>query len=161
MSHIAAHLPAAPPLATQLPHPQPRRGRLIALGTVLLAAAATLLATTNGPAPAEPDLALLLRSMAVTKAGLALGAAWLVGWRLRHPAPAPVTFGLLAAMAGMAAGAALIWRVTPAGAGAITFHASLALALLTLAADRRALAALLAARAQSMLSLSRATTVRS
>ena len=111
--------PAALP-ATRSWHP--------VLAVAVLGAAALALATPA--APSDPELAALLRFMAVLKAAMALGAATLLGWRLRSPVRPAVGLGYVVGAAGMAAGAGLIWRLGHVGAGACLVHGG----LLTLAA---------------------------
>ena len=83
------------------------------------------LALTTQPGPHDPELATLLRFMAVVKAGMALGAAALVGWRMGSPVRPMAALGYIAGTAGMAAGAGLIWQLGHIGAGALLVHGGL------------------------------------
>jgi hypothetical protein len=77
----------------------------------------------------EPALVLLLRLMALIKLGIGLGAAWLVGWRLRPDCTAPLAVGYLIAVALMAAAPGLIWFMNDFALAAGLFHAGFLLAL--------------------------------
>lgn len=94
----------------------------------LLAAAvlgtATLALTTQA-GPHDPELATLLRFMAVVKAAMALGAAALVGWRFGSPVRAATALAYIAGASSMAAGAGLIWQLGHIGAGALLVHGGL------------------------------------
>ena len=65
--------------------------RAALIGTALLAAIAGF-AVAGAAAPGEPELALLIRFMAVIKAAMALGAVALVAWRLTLPATPRLAF---------------------------------------------------------------------
>lgn len=86
--------------------------------------AATLALTTQAGSH-DPDLAVLLRFMAVVKAVMALGAAALVGWRFGLPVRPATGLAYIAAMSGMAAGAGLIWQLGHIGTGALLVHGGL------------------------------------
>lgn len=94
------------------------------LAVAVLSAAALALATQAGPH--DPELALLLRFMAVVKAAMAAGAAVLVGWRLGGAVRPVIGLGYVAGVSGMAAGAGLIWQLGHIGAGALLVHGGLA-----------------------------------
>ena len=87
-------------------------------------------------AAADPELTRLLRGMAVLKAGLTLAVVGLVAWRVDHPASPRLLAGLIASAALLAAGPVLIWHVAPIVAGALMFHAGMALLLALCWADR-------------------------
>ena len=73
---------------------------------------------------ADPDLARLLRAMAVIKSVLvALGAAG-VGWRFRRPTPPAFAAAYLALVwtAGAATGA--MWQLAGVGWAAVALHAA-------------------------------------
>lgn len=95
---------------------------------LLLAAAvvgAATFALATQPGPHDPELAALLRFMAVVKAGMALGAAALLAWRLGWPVRPATGLGYIAGVSGMAAGAGLIWQLGHIGAGALLVHGGL------------------------------------
>ena len=134
------HLPA--PLAASLPVQRavPRRARAaLAVAVGLAIIIAHLLGQGDASAravAADPELAQLLRGMAILKAGLTVGAVSLVAWRLGYPAGLRLTAGLIAAAALMAAGPVLIWHVAPIGAAALLFHVGTALLLILCLFDR-------------------------
>ena len=92
----------------------------LALAAGVLGAGALALATQAGPH--DPELATLLRFMAVVKAGMALGAAALLGWRFGSPMRAATGLAYIAGASSMAAGAGLIWQLGHVGAGAVLVH---------------------------------------
>ena len=94
-----------------------------ALAVAVLGAAAMAFTTQTGPH--DPELATLLRFMAVVKAGMALGAAALVGWRLGWPVRPATGLAYIAGVSGMAAGAGLIWQLGHVGIGALLVHGGL------------------------------------
>ena len=94
-----------------------------ALAAAVLAAAALALTTQAGPH--DPELATLLRFMAVVKAAMALGAAALVGWRMGWPVGPAAALGYIAGASSMAAGAGLIWQLGHIGTGALLVHGGL------------------------------------
>ena len=71
--------------------------RAALIGTALLAAIAGF-AFAGAAAPGEPELALLIRFMAVIKAAMALGAVALVAWRLTLPATPRLALAGIAAL---------------------------------------------------------------
>lgn len=93
------------------------------LAAAVLGAAAFALTTQTGPH--DPELATLLRFMAVVKAAMALGAAALVGWRLGWPVRPAAGLAYIAGVSGMAAGAGLIWQLGHVGTGALLVHGGL------------------------------------
>jgi hypothetical protein len=74
---------------------------------------------------AGPDLAMLLRFMAMVKAMFALGLVSLAAWRLGFPARPGVVAAYVAACVLMPAGVGLIWHLAHVVAGAVLFHAGL------------------------------------
>ncbi len=94
-----------------------------ALAVAVLGAGALALTTQAGPH--DPELAMLLRFMAVVKAAMALGAAALAGWRFGSPVRPALGLGYVAGTASMAAGAGLIWQLGHIGAGALLVHGGL------------------------------------
>jgi hypothetical protein len=60
----------------------------------------------------EPELANLLRLMAILKLGLVAAAAWLVAWRLRQPCDPRLALGYSLALALMALAPGLVWFMT-------------------------------------------------
>ncbi len=98
---------------------------------------------------ADPDLARLLRAMALLKALIASGAVAAMLWRLGGPVTLPRLAAYAAAGAAMAAGPGLIWSLTHLGAGALLLHGGLLAGVLLLWRDpevSRRLAEMVAAR---------------
>ena len=128
---LAAGSPARGQSRARKPGARPYRPALIA--AVLLAAVAAFALghepAAHNAAPADADLARLLRFMAVIKAGMAVMASWLVDWRLRFAAPPRLATAYIAALALMVAGPGLIWSMTHIIVGAVLFHAGLLLLL--------------------------------
>ena len=93
------------------------------LVVAVLGAAALALAT--GAGPHDPELATLLRFMAVVKAAMALAAAALIAWRMGWPVRPAAGLGYVAGASGMAAGAGLIWQLGHVGTGALLVHGGL------------------------------------
>ena len=119
-SHRAPHAPAVRRL--RLP------SRSLVLRTLLIAgllpamAFAAALADASAYAAAEPELVLLLRGMAVIKAGMALAALGLAFWRLGQPVSLAAASGYLLgiwALGGATVSIALLSHL-PAAAG--LFH---------------------------------------
>ena len=95
----------------------------IVLAIAVVGAAAFGLMTEGGAA--DPELALLLRFMAIVKAGIALGAAALVARRMRDPVQPAAALAYVAAASSMAAGAGFIWQLEHVAAGAVLVHGGL------------------------------------
>jgi hypothetical protein len=121
---------------------------LVALPAATMALSATLAWTLSaGPAAveaaaADPELTRLLRAMALIKGSLALGVLLLATWRLAaiRNLPAVALTGWMAALALVAAGPVLIWRIAPLLHGAVAFHSGLLLLMLVVfVLDRAAL----------------------
>ncbi|GAA0579326.1 hypothetical protein GCM10009416_17160 [Craurococcus roseus] len=126
--------PAVPPAPESMPAPAATKRRAALAVAVLLAVTAAHLAA-DGEASAravaaDPELARLLRAMAVLKASMAGAAVWLADRLLRQPLPAGLAAGLVLAVAAMAAAPVLMWHVAHVGTGALLFHAGMALLLL-------------------------------
>jgi hypothetical protein len=114
-------------------------------GALFLAAAAGalsgLLFTTpdqaaSAQAAAGPELAMLLRFMAVVKAGMALATLALTAWRFGFSISPAQALGYLGAGTLMAAAPLPIWQLAHVAAGAALFHLGLLLLLVALFADR-------------------------
>lgn len=104
---------------------------LLLLGTAL---ALTVAAALGDPRPmlaADPDLARLLRGMALIKGVLVLAAVGVLWWRFRQPLAAGHGTAYLVG-AWLAAGATmLIWQLSLIVPAALAFHAGELLLLLT------------------------------
>ena len=103
--------------------PATRRTWRSILALAVLGAAALALATQSGPH--DPELATLLRFMAVVKAAMALGAAALAGWRFGLPVRPAAALAYIADVSSMAVGAGLIWQLGHIGTGALLVHGGL------------------------------------
>ena len=136
---MAAVFPSSPVPSSRRPSTALRsesrsRGWRIALVTVCIVAgaAAAALADPAAGAGVEPELVLLLRGMAVLKAGLALAAVALAFWRFGRPVSTRAAAGYVVGVAALVAASVLIWCLSSIAAAAIVFHAA-ALGLLVLA----------------------------
>ena len=119
---------AAPPRARVATPATPRAAasrRLPALlvGGCVLAAVAVGAAARGGAAPAvDPELARLLRAMAVIKGVMLVAGVGALAWRLRRPTPLPFAAAYLGG-AWVAAGAvAAMWSLVALGAVAVVLH---------------------------------------
>lgn len=143
MARLTRNFPPGPSTASPVPAvPAARRpllarpsSRRAALAAAVLLAVAVAHLSANGAASAraaaaDPELAWLLRSMALTKAAMAAAAVWLADRLLLRVSLGPgLTAGLVAAAATMAAAPVLMWHVAHVGAGALLFHAGMVLLL--------------------------------
>ncbi|AWN40060.1 hypothetical protein [Methylobacterium durans] len=102
-----------------------RRGRRLAVLGLALAAPAAVFALGGDAAATEPDLARLIRFMALLKAGFALAALVVGLWRIARPAAPWREAVYLAAPALMLAGAAALWQMQAFGPASIVLHAGL------------------------------------
>lgn len=88
------------------------RLRLAFLGAcAFAAAAATLYAGTGGIQTVDPDLAKLLKGMAIIKTVILLAAGALIWWRLGSPIRPAFAVGYIMFGAIGVAGAALVWNM--------------------------------------------------
>jgi hypothetical protein len=140
---------AASPAATPIRQRTPIRRVALAAAVLLAAGAAHLVGDDDASAraaAADPELARLLRSMALTKAAMAAAAVWLADRLLRLPLGTGLAAGIVSAVAAMAAAPVLMWHVAHVGAGALLFQAG---ALLLLVLGWRPKEAWLAARSRA------------
>jgi hypothetical protein len=105
----------------------------LVVGTAGLAG--LLLGLHTAPPRMDAELVPLLRFMAVLKAGMAIGAAALVQWRLQGPAGLPLKLALLGSTALMMFAPGLIWSLNHLIAGAVVFHTGLLIFLVAAARD--------------------------
>ena len=70
----------------------------------------------------DPELARLLRGMAVIKGGLVLLAMALLTWRLGQPLPSRLAAVYLGSVWLAAAASVLIWQLSFIGLAAVAFH---------------------------------------
>ena len=102
------------------------RVRLAFLGACALAAvAATLYAGTGGVQSADPDLAKLLKGMAIIKTLILLAVGALIWWRLGSPIRPTFSAGYIIFGAIGVAGAALVWNMTGLGLAPFLFDGGL------------------------------------
>ena len=92
-------------------------------------------ATRAAVRDAGPELAQLLRMMALLKVALAAGALGLVDWRLRQPVSPRLAAAYLAGAGLMAVGPGLIWDMAHVVLGAVLLHAGLALMIVLACTD--------------------------
>jgi hypothetical protein len=93
-------------------------------------AAMALAAWLGEPRPAilaDPDLAFVLRGMALIKAAIAAAVFALVWWRAGRPVSTARFLGYLTCTALLATAAILVWKLAVVAATSIVFHAMLLL----------------------------------
>lgn len=120
------------------------------LVAAVLVGGAALGLMLGGGAAADPELAMLLRFMAVIKAGMAVGIAALVAWRMREPMRFMPASAYVAAVFSMATGAGLIWQLGHVGAGAVLVHGGLAAFAVAAWMDRAGWIQAISAKSASM-----------
>ena len=79
---------------------------------------------------ADPELAQLLRGMAVLKGMMVAAAIGILAWRFGHPIAPRIAVGYLAGIGAMAAATVMIWQLTVLLPAAAIFHAGLFVALI-------------------------------
>jgi len=140
MARLTRSFPPAPLAASPATPPQvsarpPARRAALAVSVLLAVAVAHFAADASASAnavAADPELARLLRAMALIKASMAAAAVWLADrLLLRCPLGPGLVAGLVSAVALMAAAPVLMWHVAHVGTGALLFHAGM-IALLVL-----------------------------
>jgi hypothetical protein len=87
------------------------------------------------PPRMDAELVPLLRFMAVLKAGMAIGAAALVQWRLQSPTGALLRLALIGSTALMMGAPGVIWGLRHLVVGAVVFHTGLLIFLVAAARD--------------------------
>ena len=111
---------------------------MLLIGCAASVAIAASLGEPQAYLRADPELAVLLRGMAVIKAFIVMPALGVLWWRFGHPIARGSTLGYLVGAWLVASATALIWQLTLIALAALIFHvAGLALLLVALA-DRRA-----------------------
>jgi hypothetical protein len=76
----------------------------------------------------DPELARLLRGMAVLKGLMVAASIVVLAWRFGHPIAPPVAAAYLAGVGLMAASALMIWQLSALLPAAAAFHAGLCVA---------------------------------
>jgi energy-converting hydrogenase Eha subunit A len=92
-------------------------------------AAAAMLGDPARLVQADPQLAFLLRGMALIKSALVLAAIALLLWRFAHPVSNGFALAYIAGTAVLAAASMLIWQLSFIPLAALAFHVA-ALAVL-------------------------------
>jgi len=96
---------------------------LLAVGALACMAMAAALGRPEAMLQADPELARLLRGMALIKAIIVLGVAALLWWRFAAPLPRGDAVACVVATALAAGASMLIWQLTWLPAAAMVFHA--------------------------------------
>ena len=106
------------------------------LAVATLAGAALTAPDATARAAADPDLARLLRAMAVIKGVMVALGAGAIGWRFRRPTALPFAVGYVGLVwtAGAAVGA--MWQLAAVGRVAVALHAAGALLVVLAWRDR-------------------------
>ena len=119
--------PDAEPTASDRDHLKGAlRLRLAFLGACALAAAAAILyAGTGGIQSVDPDLAKLLKGMAIIKTVILLAAGAAIWWRLGSPIRRAFAAGYIIFGAAGIAGAALVWNMAGLGLAPFLFDGGL------------------------------------
>lgn len=110
-----------------------RRTLLRALPFVVCATTIAAVLATGDPTgllASDPELAQLLRGMAILKAALLVAAAAVLTWRFGRPLPRAALGGYLAGLVAMAAATAMVWQLSALPLAAFSFHAGLLAVLL-------------------------------
>jgi hypothetical protein len=103
--------------------PAALRGLLL-LGCVISAAMAFRLGDPTAYLAADPELAQLLRGMAVIKAGIVIAAIGVLLWRFGRPMSPPLAAIYLVGAWLLSAATLLVWQLTLIPLAAIGFHAA-------------------------------------
>jgi hypothetical protein len=108
--------------------PQSRASHTLRLRAVLLFGCAAMVVAggwygqPDALLQADPQLAQMLRGMALIKAAMVLAAISLLAWRFGHPIGRRQAVVYLAGVWLAAAGSMLIWQLTHIPAAAVMFH---------------------------------------
>jgi hypothetical protein len=112
-SEFEAALPAAEPRPARAALTTALLRRLaLLLSCALASVAVLLLAEPSGVQSADPDLARLLKGMAIIKTALLVLAGSAIWWRLGWPIGSGLAAGYILSATVAAAGAALVWSLT-------------------------------------------------
>lgn len=116
----------------------PRWSRLrpvLVMATLLTGVAAGAWVAATPAPPVDPDLARLIRFMALVKAGLAANALAACHWRLARPARAWRAAAYVAGAPLMVVGVILLWSLCGPGLGVLGFYLGLLAVLATAFTD--------------------------
>lgn len=108
----------------------------LALGSALTIAAAALLGSPLASVAADPDLARLLRGMALIKALIVTIALLLLRWRFGQPLSSRLAAAYLAGVWLMAGASMMIWQLAEIPTAAFSFHLGAFVLLATAWRDR-------------------------
>ncbi len=136
-SEFEATLPAAEPRPARAVSSPALLRRLALLGACAFAAGAVfLLAGPSGVQSVDPDLAKLLKGMAIIKTALLSLAGSAIWWRLGSPIGSGLAAGYILSATMAATGAALVWSLTGLALAPFLFDGGLlAFLILTLRDD--------------------------
>jgi hypothetical protein len=126
---------AQTPMAATRALPGPSRRAILLLAVAGAGAASAVFAAAGSALPADADLVLLVRFMAVVKAMMALAAAGLVWWRLGSGIGTGLAAGYIAAVTLMATSPGVVWSMTSPILASALFHSGLLFALALAARD--------------------------
>ncbi len=110
---------------------------LLVVGGVFFAALAFAAGSPETLTRVDPELARLLRGMALIKASLVVAIFGAVFWRFAWPVSGGLAAAYLAGAWGSASAGVLIWQLSHIAAAALVFHLGLAVLLLGALADGR------------------------
>jgi hypothetical protein len=123
-----------PIVATTTLSAPPRRAILV-LAVAGAGAASAAVGAAGSALPADADLVLLVRFMAVVKAMMAMAAAGLVWWRLGSGIGTGLAAGYIAAVTLMATSPGVVWSMTSPTLASALFHSGLLFGLALAARD--------------------------
>jgi hypothetical protein len=95
---------------------------LLILGCVAAVSAAAVIGEPALLVRADPQLALLLRGMAVIKAAIVLSAIGILAWRFGHPVSNRTAATYVAGASALAGASMLIWQLSFIPLAALGFH---------------------------------------
>jgi hypothetical protein len=119
--HTETSLPAQSVPQSRAPHALRLRAALL-LGCLAMLVAAGWYGQPDALLQADPQIAQMLRGMALIKAAMVLAAISLLAWRFGHPIGRRQAAVYLAGVWLAAGGSMLIWQLTLIPAAAIVFH---------------------------------------
>jgi hypothetical protein len=106
-------------------------------GAAISATAAAIAGSPEAMQAADPELAFLLRGMALLKAAMVFAALGILFWRFAAPVTPPIAAGYLACVWTGAAAAMLIGQLSYLVAASVMFHAATLAILLIAWRDQR------------------------
>lgn len=106
-------------------------------GAGVFATAAAMAGSPEAMQAADPELAFLLRGMALLKAAMVLAALGILSWRFSATFTPPIAAGYLASVWTGAAAAMLIWQLSYLVVASVMFHAATLILLFLAWRDQR------------------------